>query len=354
MTKTKKRKRVMHSLTIKEIAGVDVPAMEGARHVISKRAPKDREEIEKGGDARLTSDVEGHAHLLDAAEQAGRTSHDMSEGEEFSHSHPWIRRADGTIVIGMSDGHTHEVLEKRAALDNNRSNDMTDVDKKAAEDAVKKLADAEARAERAEKLAEFTDAQKTHFAKMSDSQKESFLALDSAGRQREVEKATAADPVVYTSPRTGKEYRKSGNTDVLDAVRSADEAWEVAKTERELRQDGDLQKRADALGSIPGEADVKKALLKAIDSIEDETLRKGALEIVVSANSGLSKSFDRRGTEGGPARGTNGDAEARYEKMAQDFAKANDCTIEKARAEVLLTDEGAEVYHEMTSPVAID
>ena len=161
--------------------------------------------------------------------------------------------------------------------------------------------------------------------------------------------------MVYKSKNTGREYRKDCDPEVLEAVKSADEAWSVATSERQLRIDGDLAKRATVLKNIPGTEDVKKALLQAIDGIKDESLRKGALEIVTAANSGMAKSFDRRGTESPVSRGTQGDAEAEYEVRAQKFAKDNNVTIERARADVLFTDEGADLYADMTSPpVAID
>ena len=212
---------------------------------------------------------------------------------------------------------------------------------------IQKQLDAEkARADRAEKMSELTDAQKAHFSGLEKGEQEKFLQLDKDGRQGEVEKATAADPVVYKSPKSGREYLKSCSPELLEAVKSADEAWELAKSERDLRESGELSKRAEKLKFVKGKEDVKVALLRAIDGIEDDELRKGALEIVEAANSGMKQAFEKRGTASGVD--IDSDAEAKYEKLSQEYAKTNSCTIEKARSEVITDPANAELAEELT------
>ncbi len=426
--KTKKR-RIMHSLTVKEVSGVDVPAQEGARFLISKRVEPD-DDVEKFDlgmqNPKATNEVDGHQHLLDDNGQAGTTTWETSEGEESGHSHSWIRNSDGTIDVLLSEGHDHQVMEKRAftaeqrkqlakegkalpdgsfpivnkgdlrnaisafgraknkgvvathikkraralgATDllpdegalavksasgghNPKEESIMDEDTKKAvaeaNAAMQKQLDAEkARADRADKMAELTDGQKSFYKDLGESEQESFLQLDKDGRQVEVDKAKADNPVVYKSPRTGREYRKDSNSEVLEAVKSADEAWKIATDERELRKDGELSKRAAKLKFVKGKDEVKVALLKAIDGIEDEDLRKGALEIVEAANSGIEQAFERRGTAFG-ADPEAVDAEAKLEKMAEEYKKTHDVTIEKARAEILMTEEGAELANEVS------
>lgn len=108
---TKRKKTVMRTLKISEISGVDVPAQEGARAVIMKRAGE-----EFGKASALTSPEDGHSHLValngppDGVElNSGFTSF------ENGHSHPWVRGPGGEIVIGTAqapDGgapHIHRV-----------------------------------------------------------------------------------------------------------------------------------------------------------------------------------------------------------------------------------------------------
>lgn len=68
---------------------------------------------------RLTSVVNGHQHLIDTNPSPGswdanNTSHAVSSGEEYGHSHPWIRNPDGTITIGEVAGHVHTILDEKA------------------------------------------------------------------------------------------------------------------------------------------------------------------------------------------------------------------------------------------------
>ncbi len=121
MSGHRRRRRIMRSLKIEEISGVDVPAQEGAKALIMKRHAGDPD----GADAfdkqsALTSPEDGHSHLLslnigpDGVElNSGFT--DNAEG----HRHPWVRMTGGEIVIGtarrMIDGriegepHIHRV-----------------------------------------------------------------------------------------------------------------------------------------------------------------------------------------------------------------------------------------------------
>lgn len=211
---------------------------------------------------------------------------------------------------------------------------------------IQKQLDAEkTRADRAEKMSELTDAQKAHFSGLEKGEQEKFLQLDKDGRQSEVEKATASDPVVYKDL-DGNEYHKSDDERVVSAVKRADKAETRSRDSEEKAEKADLSKRAEKLKFVKGKEDVKVALLKAIDGIEDDELRKGALEIVEAANSGMKQAFERRGTvSGGDA---DSDAEAKYEKLSQEYAKTNSCTIEKARAEVITAPENAELAEELT------
>ena len=367
MAKATKKKTIMETLTIGELSGVDVPAMEGARSLLLKRHDPNDDDVEKFDlgmqNPRATSEVDGHQHLLDDNGQSGSTTWETSEGEDQSHSHSWIRNSDGEINVLLSEGHDHQLLEKRSSASTTKSGDdpvsgdpkkestiMDPKTKKAGVegDAVtqEQLDVEKARADRAEKMAELTDEQKSFYKDLGKSEQESFLQLDADGRQSEVDKSKADDPVVYKDLE-GNKYRKSDDQRVVSAVKRADRAEKTAKEERELRKDGELSKRAAKLTFVKGKDEVKVALLKAIDGIEDEDLRKGALEIVAAANSGLQEAFKKRGTAFG-ADPEAVDAEAKLEKMAQEYQKTNDCTIEKARAEILMTEEGAELANEVS------
>lgn len=77
---------------------------------------------------KLTTVVDGHQHAVDLAacgtpwspsfgsKQSGCTSYAVSDNEksEHGHNHDWIRNADGSITISMSEGHTHAVIDDNA------------------------------------------------------------------------------------------------------------------------------------------------------------------------------------------------------------------------------------------------
>lgn len=103
----------MRSLTVSEIAGVDVPAQKGAKALLLKREGG----VKKFGEylrPKLLSEVKGHSHLIDLADGAGgTTSWSTAFNEDSSHGHPWVLGMDGSVVIGAADGHSHDVLEKK-------------------------------------------------------------------------------------------------------------------------------------------------------------------------------------------------------------------------------------------------
>lgn len=69
------------------------------------------------GCGKMTTSFAGHQHLIDLDPQygdrySGSTSWATAEGSEQSHDHPWVRNPDGSITIGESAGHTHEIIDE--------------------------------------------------------------------------------------------------------------------------------------------------------------------------------------------------------------------------------------------------
>lgn len=350
----------MDELEIDEISSVDWPAQTPAEALIMKR--RDDEEFAKR--VRLVSVEQGHQHLIDLSGDHGSTSHDMADGAEFGHSHAWVRNDDGSITIGVADGHTHTVIEKRFTADGlakelgihnepagtgggqTTENPMTKTDDKTAgaDEAVeKRIQDAEARAEKAERLATLTDVQKAHYQSLDEAGQESFLGASPEDRQAQVEKAAGDDPVEYTTD-AGLEIRKSAGALTIQLAKQADENARELAVEKAARQRDSFVKRAgEELGNLPGSVDSKVALLKAVESIPASE-REGVQEILKAANDSVEKAFDTAGTiDGG---GSAGDAEAKLEKMAQTHFEANGGTFEKSYRAVLSTPEGRRLYRE--------
>jgi hypothetical protein len=349
----------MTDFELDEISSVDFPAQAPARAVLMKA--RDDDELMKR--VRLTSVADGHQHLIAMKGEHGETSHDMAEGAEFGHSHPWVRNDDGSITIGLADGHTHTVIEKRldaaevlATLPGNHQEPagsgggpngekpMTKTDDKTAgaDEAVeKRIQDAEARAEKAERLASLTDVQKAHYGTLSPDAQAEFLGASPEQRDAVVEKAAGDDPVVYTTLK-GREIRKSAGDLVLELARDADENAKNLAVEKAARERESFAKRAkDELSNLPGNESAQIALLKAIDSIPSQADRDGALEIVKAANEGVSKAFETAGSVTGSE---GNDAEGQLNELAQKRATANGVPFAKAYREVLDTPEGRELY----------
>lgn len=353
----------MDEFEIDEISSVDFPAQVPARAVIMKNAG-DGGIIKR---LRLTSVQDGHQHVIDVGAE-GHTSHDHAKGEEFGHSHPVIINDDMTVTIGMSDGHTHTVIEKRysatealamlpddsqtsAVFGGGRIAGDTDMTKTAeqhaaeteAADVKKRLEKSEKRAERAEKMAELTDVQKAHFGSLSFEAQDSFLGNTPAAREAAVVKAAGNDPVVYTTL-GGEEIRKSAGSLLLSLAKRADDSEKELAVEKAARQNETFAKSAkETLSNLPGEDSVQIALMKAVAGIPSEEDRKGVIEILKAANQGVTKAFENSGTSTGS---TAGNAEDKLEKMATDHFTKNGGTFEKSYKAVMETPEGRKLYRE--------
>ncbi len=209
--------RIMRHFKIEEISAVDTPAQENARAVIMKRDdgsnPQTDGTVEKR--AWLTTDVDGHAHLVDdrnydgVERDGGDTSWSVSSSAEEGqgHSHPWIANVDGSITIGASDGHTHEVLETTIKIVNDdeagtQEEDHTmpkTTDKDGAEAlkaATDRTAELETKLVEATARAEMTDVEKVHLdgldPSLDDDARKAFVAAKPAQRAEIVAKALKA------------------------------------------------------------------------------------------------------------------------------------------------------------------
>ena len=221
-------------------------------------------------------------------------------------------------------------------------------DKKKAEDEdeMKAMKAKMARMEKRDALP--TDLRKHYDTLTSDEARDAFLAKSEDAQKVELEKASGSDPVVYTTL-DGIDIRKSAGDAVINALKSADSARREVAVEKAQRINLELEKRAETeLKSLGGTMIGKKALLKALDGIEDETLRKAAQEVIASANeiAGKGAIFEKRGSSSA-ASIEKSSAESQLEKMAQDRAKEKSISFEKAYTEVLDTEAGQKLYSEM-------
>jgi hypothetical protein len=377
------KRQIIKDMTVSEVSSVDRPAQKGARAVLLKRDSS--ENFSKR--ACMTTAVDGHQHTLwddrgNGELNAGET--DYVEG----HSHYWVRDASGNVIIGMARGHTHELgtigkgdasmkITNRAELIaaiqkaqgegdsvtvstvkaihkaaiNLNAEDTLPADGPLAKAKVPDTEDEDMKALKAKmKRMEKRDALSTELRKHydglpDDAARDAFLEKDAAGQQVELEKSTGSDPVVYTTL-DGLDIRKSAGEPLIAALKSADAGRREAALEKAHRVNLELEKRAETeLKSLGGTMTGKKALLKALDGIEDESLRKAAQEVLTSAAeiAGKGNLFEKRGS-GAAAPIEKGSAETQLEKMAQDRAKEKSISFEKAYDEMLNTEDGQKLY----------
>lgn len=353
-SKVQPRRRIMRALKINEISGVDVPAQEGAKALLLKRQPPTEAPTEKR--AWLTTDVDGHAHLVDEVDydgryrDAGTTSWSTSEGEDDGHSHPWVRTPEGKIVIGASEGHTHETVEtsiKAATAAPKGEEKMTTKQEPAAPTAEQQLAAMQKQLATVTAIAGLSDAEKAHYNGLDDSGKEKFLAKSAADRASELDairKATEdKDPVMYTST-DGVAYRKSAGEGMIALAKSNDRLRKDLEESTKRIADADVRKRAETeLKHLPGDVDARIALIKAVDSIADKDSRAKAQAALAAQNTAFAAAFKTAGTGAAP-NAEDGSPIAELDALAKAHAETNKVSQEVAYAAVLGTEKGAQLY----------
>lgn len=301
-----KKKNIMKEFQISEISAVDVPAQKGAKMVIMKRDYTKEE--------------------MDA----------MSEEDKKK----LITQKEEDEDLSVED---KKKAAKKGSDQQQKENEMAD-DTKAAEAVAKAVKDAtdplKAELEVAKALAAMSDAQKAHYEKQDDAGKKAFIKMSEDERKAEVAKASEANPVVYKSA-DGTEFRKNDDVRLIAMAKRADEADKIAKAEIDKRLSAEYSKRAESeLNCMTGKVETKVAILKAVDGISDEAVKKEALELLKAANASMSSAFQTLGIskakESGP--------EAELENMAKAYATKENCTYAKAYDAVLKTAEGKALY----------
>lgn len=356
-----KRARVV-KMRLDELAAVDVGAQEAQGSVVLKRGRGGTPSTEVKKRSALTTPVMGHTHLLYGIDDsmAGTSSYESTYEEGITsdryctgHCHPWVRNEDGTITIGEAMGHTHDVdamsagftsVEKSTTSDKPRTSDAA---KSTRPNEVRKMGPTPGDTM---KTIVLTEAQHGHYLKLSGSDAEAFIAKSSTERDAEVEKAHAADPVVFKGELTGIEVRKSqgdafkrmAETSEQNA-KAAKEAREMAETEKAARESEVYKARAKTeIGNLPGSDVVKAKVLQSLDGRvvpytaeeRDEALRmlKGADEIAKSQGKapGLN-----------PGDASQKDPLAEFNANVKAYAEKNGIKDEGAALEkFLMTEEG--------------
>ena len=97
---------------------------------------------------------------------------------------------------------------------------------------------------------------------------------------------------------------------------------------------------------MPGEADVHVAILRQVEKIEDEDLRKKAIECLKANDAGISKALKTHGARG-DAPVDAGSPEGQLDTLAKNRAKTDGTSFAKAYDAVMQTAEGKALYGQM-------
>lgn len=165
---------------------------------------------------------------------------------------------------------------------------------------------------------QLNDEHREHHGKLGEEEASAFLKLSLEDRQSELDKAKADVKVLYKAA-DGTEYTSADDPRLISSARSSDTSAREVAGMKAFTKNAEYQKRAESeLKNMPGEEPVKVALLKAVDTIEDDEVRKGALEIIKAGNSKLAKALSVTGTrEGVDTHQT--DADEKLNVMAKKF-----------------------------------
>lgn len=162
------------------------------------------------------------------------------------------------------------------------------------------------------KVAGLPEAQRSHYVSLGEEKQATFLAKSEGDRTAELDELTKGDPVEYEAL-DGTVYRKSGGLNIAKMAKQIDDQAKELALSKALTQTAVFEKRAaEELPNLPGDVKVGAAIIKALDGIEDEEIRKGAFDALKAGNDSLSKKFVRSGgSKIAPAfsKGSSGDAE---------------------------------------------
>jgi len=388
-----------------EYTGVSI-AGSGTREVVKAAAATAARRVQKL--TVLTSVVEGHQHSIDLDEPAScyrdrlSTSYQTAEGATEGHCHAWVYDATtGAVTIALDSGHDHAVAEVvpaevlAAALVEQAEPPTCAPASEPAVDGPTisvvvarapagvstrpgvaptvvpketptvptpeeiKIAELTKTVARLEQLATLSDAQRAHHAQLRGGDAEAFLAKSQLERESVLKAIADADQPLYKTA-SGIEIRKSDGPVALELAKQADLAAKQQAVTTELlakaqaaTETAAIEKRAAAdLSHFIKAMPVHVAIVRAIDGIADETVRKEAHEALKAANAAMLSLTKAHGVNPGTAPAPDS-PKAAFDAGLVVFAKAKfkveaptTNQLAAATADFLKTAEGSDLYAE--------
>ena len=169
---------------------------------------------------------------------------------------------------------------------------------------------------------ELTDVEKEHYQSLSKAKQDKFIAKSKEDRAAEIEMLKSADPVVYTS-QAGEVFHKSDDVRLVTMAKRADETEAQLTKQLEDNLNIQLAKRAETeLEFMPGTVETRVILLKAVETIKDDSDKQAVLDSLKAKNASMSKSFETIGTTEGEVTGEVLEKSASLQKL-DELAKAH-------------------------------
>ena len=223
---------------------------------------------------------------------------------------------------------------------------MKTKDELAAELVLKKAAD-DAELARLTALSKMSDKQKSHNDSLSDKESVSFLKMDSAAMDTAIADKEAGNELVYTSKSTGHKFYQSDDVRMIDIAKQADASVEKACKLEKAAEVTRLEKQAETeMGALPGDTEVKVALLKAIDAgITDVVMKGKVMKMIAAQNVGHHKAEEIQGHNLEKKRG---DANQELDDLVKAHASDKKINYNDALAAVCATPEGEALYERIS------
>ena len=277
------KKRIMRALKISEISAVDNPAQAHATMLIMKRDD--------------TEDIKRPAAKTSPADPGTRPLEDKMADPTAAEVSAEITKRDETIA------------KLQAVLDLN-------------------------------------PAHRAFYDTLSKSRQEDFLTSSNAAKDEMIKASDAANPVIFTAS-DGTEFRKNDDPRMVEMAKKWDaDRAEVAKLRLDAEQTT-FEKRADeVMGLIPGDKVEKIAIVRRLNQIDDEDLRKKAFAVLENANKVYKMALTTMGVSDTSTPSDFGKASPRQllDGAIAACAKEDGISIEKATTKVMETAEGQRLY----------
>lgn len=358
-TDGKKRRMFMTKLTA---VALTARGANPEAHVTFFKINKSEASVEKRTVLASMEELHTHAVVIDdyAKLNKGGSTSWAGSSSESQHTHDYVIEDDGSVTIGVNEGHSHSVdknveqitksglsdeqitdsglvltfkkdesaANKGGNLSGNEDNTMTDAEK-AAQKSADNLALLKTQLALAVLMGSMNDAQKAFHGKLDDDEKKKkFLAKSVEERQvivdAAIELAKSNNAVVYKS-HDGTEFFKSDDIRLVDMAKKGDiQAAQLLKA-AEKTADQEVAKRAtEVFKNMTGDAEVQTALLKSVDGIKDEEIRKQVMEMLAKSDAGIAALSEEHGHQH-VSKGDNSKAEAniKLEGLAKAHSEKN-------------------------------